>query len=566
MKKIYIALILGLISISFNAQINNIITAPPVNQANGTTGLRAPNGNASHTTMRACYFVPASELTALTNSITSFGFVLTNTLASAPATGTLTVYLQNTSASTYTLGTDYTAAIAPMTQVYTGTYNIPTGTVATVVDFLFPTSFTYTPSSSLFLAYEYKGGQFAPNTAIYSAYSNTSITAGATNATSFSLAANTLSTTTFRPLFRFGTPNPITNDVVLRIVNAPGKVSQTTGTQHTITANVFNGSNTTLNNISVDLTITGSNTFTANTVVPSLAAGAVTTVVFPAYNPTVLGISNIGVTVPNDQNNANNAVSFTQSVTCNVMATGPASFAPTSYSSGVGFNTGSGIIYSKFSTAATQTLIGVDLAISSGISNIGNSVYGVVCNSVGLILSTTNTLLISANELNTIQTFIFNSTVFNPNQIYYVGMAQTANSIGYYPLGATPAPFTPTLYVTQPISGGALTPLNSNLGFFGIEPFFTSPCNGVGLTKLNNHFNFNMNLYPNPARDKVTIFVSNVTSSMKLKVYNAIGALVLEQNSLQEENELIMQQLDAGVYFIKLIDGKSVQTKKLIIQ
>jgi len=178
----------------------------------------------------------------------------------------------------------------------------------------------------------------------------------------------------------------------VRIVNAPGKVSQTTGTQHNITANVFNGSNS----------------FTANTVITSLAPGVITTVAFPSYNPTVLGISNIVVNVANDQNNVNNTVAFTQSVTCNVMGTGPASFAPKSYSVGVGFYTGSGIIYKRFSTAASQTLLGVDLAVSSAAANIGNSVYAAVANSIGVVQATSNALVITSAELNTIQSFVFN--------------------------------------------------------------------------------------------------------------------------------------------------------------
>lgn len=562
MKKTY-AILFSLIALATVGQVNIVTTAPATNSANATTGLRAPNGNASHTSLRACYHVPASELTALTSSISSFGFVLTNTLVSAPANGTLTVYLLNTTSTSYTLGTSWSTATVGMTQVFNGVYNLPTGNTATVVDFPFPSTFSYTPGNSLFVAYEYKGGQFAPNNAVYSAFSNSAVTAGATNVSAILPAVNTLSTTTFRPLFRFGTPNTYTNEVSVVILNAPGKVSQTTGTTHTITANIFNGSNTTLNNINVDLTVIGTNAFTAAVTVPSLAAGVFTTVVFPAYNPTVLGISNIAVSVSNDQNNSNNSVNLTQSVTCNFIGTAPASVAPTSYSSGVGFNTGSGIIYSRFINVSTQTLTGVDIAISSGVSNAGRSVYAVLANSSGSILATSNTLAITGSELNTFQTFTFTPTVINGNTSYYVGLAQPAASPGYFPLGATPAPSSPTLYVTQALTGGSLNPLTGNLGFFGIEPFFMSPCGGVGLVDQNEH-SIGVSVFPNPATDKIVIELSNVNAQTKIEIYNLLGSMVYSIKTISDSNVIDVSNFEKGVYLITVSDGKNKAVKKLI--
>jgi hypothetical protein len=562
MKKIYF-LSLMLFSLTYFGQVNIITTAPATNSANATTGLRAPNGNSSHTSLRACYHVPASELTALTGSISSFGFVLTNTLVSAPANGTLTVYLLNTTSPSYTLGTSWSTATVGMTQVFNGVYNLPTGNTATVVDFPFPSNFSYTPGNSLFVAYEYKGGQFAPNNAVYSAYSNSAVTAGATNVSALLPAVNTLSTTTFRPLFRFGIPNTYTNEISVMILNAQGKVSQTTGTNHTITANIFNGSNTTLNNINVDLTVIGTNAFTAAVSVPSLAAGVSTLVVFPAYNPTVLGISNIAVSVANDQNNSNNSVNLTQSVTCNFIGTAPASVAPTSYSSGVGFNTGSGVIYSRFINAATQTITGADIAISSGVSNAGRSVYAVVANNTGSVLATSNTLVISGSELNTFQTFTFAPKIINGNTPFYVGLAQTAGSPGYFPLGATPAPGSPTLYVTQALAGGSLTPLTGNLGFFGIEPFFMSPCGGVGIIESNDQ-PIALSVYPNPAKEQIVVEVSNVNANTQIEIYNVLGAKVITVMNVSERNVIAISNLENGVYLLSINNGKNKAVKKLI--
>lgn len=565
MKKIVFAFCI-LAALKLNAQVNLMVTAPNASLSNGTTGLRAPNGNASHTSLRACYFVPASELSALSSTITSFGFVLTNTLVSAPANGTITVYLMTTSASSYGLGTAWSTATVGMTQVYNGVYNLPTGSTATVVDFPFPVNFNYIPGNGLYVAYEYKGGQFASNNAVYSAFTNSAVTAGATNASPTLPAVETLSTTTFRPLFRFGHPNTLSNDLSIQFLNAMGKVSQQTGTSQQISATLFNGSNTGLTNIPVDLTINGTNSFTASVTIPSLAAGAQTNVVFPAYNPSLPGLSNIIVSVPNDQNNANNTRNITQSVTCNVIGTGPTSVAPVSYSSGVGFNTGSGKILSQFQTASTETLIGTYLAISSGINNIGKSVYAIVTNSNGVALATSNTLTISSAELDTYQYFGFNPIVFNANTNYHVGIVQPQGSPGYFPLGACPAPNAPPYYSTQSFTGTVLNPLTTNLGYFGIEPvFMTSLCSMVGLSDNSNTKDLSLKIYPNPAKDKLTLDIENVSKEMILQVTNMLGQVVLQKDDLSEKTILDVSTLPKGIYCLSLVQGKMIQSSKLVI-
>jgi hypothetical protein len=566
MKRIYTVFVILLSVALLKAQVNLITTAPSASLSNGTTGLRAPNGTSSHTSLRACYFVPSSEIAStLQGTVSSFGFVLTATLCNQPANGTITVYLQNTSATSYTLGTSWSTATVGMTQVFSGIYNIPQGTGPAVVDFQFPSNFAYT-GGGLNLAYEYVGGQFSSGNCVYSAFTQSPTNCGATNTSSILPAVNTLSLTTFRPLFRFGTPNSYTNEAAVQIINAPGKVSQQTGLTHTISATIFNGSNATLSNIPVDLNIIGSNAFTAQVTIPSLAAGASTTVLFPSYNPTVLGISNINVTIPADQVNANNAASFNQSVTCDYIATGPASFAPVSYSSGVGFNTGSGVIYSKFTIPSTQTLISADIGISSGTSNLGNSVYAVVSSSTGVILATSQTLVISNNELNNFYTFNFNPTGFNANVPYYVGLAQTVGSTGYFPLGATPAPSAPSFYVTQALSGGALSPLTNNLGYFAIEPRFASPCNGVGIAEAKNDAFVPMILQPNPAKENVMVHVNNSDNTTKLEIKNMLGQTIFVNENISEFNHINISGMKSGVYFVTLTKEKTQFTQKLVIE
>jgi len=561
-------LLIGLFEVK--AQVNTIITAPPTNSANGTTSLRAPNGNVSHTSMRACYHVPANELSQLSATVTSFGFVFTSTLASAPAGGTLTVYLANTASSSYTLGTAWSTATVGMTQVYDGYYSLPTGSTPTVVDVPFPSSFTYNPGDALFVAYEYVGSNFTPNSAVYRAYTNSVVTAGATNNSNSLPALETLSTTTFRPLFRFGTPNTYTNEVVVQSLNAPGKVSETTGTSHQVSATIFNGSNSTLNNIPVSLVITGANAAVGGATISSLAAGTATEVLLATYNPTVYGASSLAVSVPADENNSNNSLSWTQSVTCNVIASNPASVSPISYSAGVGFNTNSGKILVHSQTSSSQTLTGVNIGISTNAASGGNAVFAVVADNTGNILANSNTVFIVPSMYNTFEYFTFTPpVVYSANTNYYVGLAQPASTPGYFPLGATAASVavnTPTFYATQSFTGGAVTPLTTNLGYFAIEPvFMTTLCVTTSLNKVDNALPLNFIVYPNPANNKIKIESANVNQQSVVEILDLNGKVVWQQKGLNTKEELNIESVKSGVYMIRIRTGREQSVSKLII-
>jgi hypothetical protein len=87
-------------------------------------------------------------------------------------------------------------------------------------------------------------------------------------------------------------------------------------------------------------------------------------------------------------------------------------------------------------------------------------------------------------------------------------------------------------------------------------------CN-VGLTE--NSLNTTVGVYPNPATDKVTVFVNNANQDTQLQVLNALGQVVITRNNLTEKNELNTESLTKGVYFVRVGSGKSFTTSKLII-
>jgi len=193
------------------AQTSLIYTAPST--SNSTTGLRAPNGTSAHAYFRAVTIVTAAELSAgipSNTSIKSFGFVY-NSGASSANTGTLNVYLVNTTDVTNLKSTTWATAITGMTLVYSGTYTVPATAGVSTVDVTLTTPFTYS-GDGMYLAYDWtSAGPYATTSAAYQ--SNTSIASAVKMATSTTASPTSLNqTSSYRPLFRFGFDNPFTTD------------------------------------------------------------------------------------------------------------------------------------------------------------------------------------------------------------------------------------------------------------------------------------------------------------------------------------------------------------------
>jgi len=558
MKKITLAIISAVVSFASYGQLTTVVNVPNPNTAPGTTGLRAPNGTVAHTVQRGQYFISAADLAAVSPTITSFGFVFTNG-ASAAANGTLTVYLQHTGAASYTSGTTWNTT--GMTTIYSGNYNLPIGPAPANVDLTLPTAFNYT-GGALNIAYEYTAAVTSPSAAIYTAFAGTAL--GATGASSTTATAPTLGSTGFRPVFRFGSPNTFTNEVIVLGVKAAGKFPTTFASPQVITADIKNGSNTALNTIGVGLSVTGVNTFTNVQIIPTLAAGAIATVTFAPMTSTVFGLNTISVTVLPDQNNLNNNITLTQSVTCDYWAYNP----PTgTYTSGVGFGGGSGLILSKFSTPVASTCIAVNIGLSNDVNSVGKSVYGVLVNSTGSIIAQSSTLSITLANQGTKPTFVFtNPSSLTAGNDYYVGIAQTAVAGStFYPLGAQQTPIAPNNYYTAALTGSATTLLTSNLGYFAIEAAFTSTCGSVGVSELN-HSNLKVALYPNPTINGKTN-ITGLVGMNNITVYNMLGQTVLTLNTDKEEVMIDLANQPIGNYLVKITDtDKATKTIKVINQ
>lgn len=245
------------------------------------------------------------------------------------------------------------------------------------------------------------------------------------------------------------------NDLsVTEVTAAMGTLGRLWSNQNPITVTIQNSGTLDQNNIVVELFITGANTAHLTQTVPSLAAGASTTLSFTA-TITTTGTQTIEAKVAGDDDNSNNTKLITQEITCNAIAyTG----AEPIYD-GVGFGAGTGILAARYQAPGINVqLTGVTLHLSNNPSNIGKSITGVLLDEFGNIIADGAPFYATASDLNTtVQLTFYSPAIVNAGDVFYAGIRQDEGNQA--PVGiALPATAPPNRYFTFPADGGTATP------------------------------------------------------------------------------------------------------------
>lgn len=473
MKRKLLVLMMPVLGAFFgHSQAEITVTAPAPNGA--TTGLRAPNGTTGHTTIRGVIIVPASELTQIPSGTTITKLsLLVSTAAGGPADGTIQYYLENTADVTNLKPTDWATLTSTMTSVYTGPFALPT-VAGPTAELALPSGFVYT-GGSLYVAYDYAGTTFTTTGAIYSANNSLGASWKGLATASLPAAATITQASGFRPCFRFTFANPFTNELnVTGVAGEYGIFNNTIETTQTVTSLIANTSQGNLTNIPVTLAVTGANPYTVTQTIPSIAAGATSTLLFDNVPTGTLGAQTLTVSIPADQNNTNNSRTFTQQVQCDTI-----SYAQSPVQSGgVGFNTGAGLIANKFTIPNTiETYVkSVSNYFPVAASNAGNTMKGILLDGNGVILDSTAVITVTAGMLGTKQNFDFlNGAIDVSGGDIYVGFRQDANATtGYFPFANQNNSYVdPNAAATFNLFGGGLSPLGSSLGYMMIEATLT---------------------------------------------------------------------------------------------
>ncbi|MFP4470478.1 MAG: C25 family cysteine peptidase [Bacteroidales bacterium] len=86
---------------------------------------------------------------------------------------------------------------------------------------------------------------------------------------------------------------------------------------------------------------------------------------------------------------------------------------------------------------------------------------------------------------------------------------------------------------------------------------------GREVTGINEVANASAFIYPNPASETITFSLSQ---QCDVSIFSHTGQMVYQKTGVASGEEISISALEAGVYFVKIIQGSEVSTEKLIIQ
>ena len=94
---------------------------------------------------------------------------------------------------------------------------------------------------------------------------------------------------------------------------------------------------------------------------------------------------------------------------------------------------------------------------------------------------------------------------------------------------------------------------------------FTATLSSKDRTAINETSKLNsLEIYPNPATDKLFIQLLELKATLKVEVYNNLGQMV-KQKDIGLTRSIDINELNSGIYFVKISTGKATITKRIVI-
>ncbi len=466
---------------------------------------RAPQS--SHKYTRTVYFISAAEMAAggidagkILKGI-GFNYRPAEAIPTATASGNLKIYLQNTAATSYGKGTDWTTSITGMTKVSDAAATIP---AAITADFMFSngSSFTYS-GDGVYVAFEWANPTIVVGTTANTAYCNSStVSSGGSNGlfnafspTVIAPEPTTLASNNFRPATRFAFELP-DNDVkvanIYALTNAPGVEAK-----QMISARISNEGANTQYNFNVTLNVTGANTFTSNKVVSfpvetGIASGSGLNIDFDEFIATNPGTNNITVTINgSDDNNLNNVASLTQ-----VGLTGLFSYNKglLSNTSGVGSTTNVNFMaVAKFTANGIVYPSASRFFIGTSTASVGQKLKAVWYNSDKVLMAESNLYTVTTGDLGTFVILNYNTTntavpTLSGSTDFYVGVGAVAATLPIYFIGRQDeTPIRANTFFSGDIDAGTFTASSSKFMIESITKLSTLPVTISSFTAAANN-------------------------------------------------------------------------------
>jgi hypothetical protein len=208
------------------------------------------------------------------------------------------------------------------------------------------------------------------------------------------------------------------------------------------------------------------------------------------------------------------------------------------------------------SSQQNPTVAGIAISAMSGNYEVTATLNG--CTS---ILETTN---VSVNPIPLAPTVSYNGPVDEGDTLTL--FASTISGASYLwngPNGFTSTLQNPTVSnnATLAMAGNYAVTVTVNGCTSNAENTLVVVNTTVGATNLMN--NNNINIYPNPAHEQITINHVGMQNP-KFEVYNSLGAVVFEGDLYQGANVIDVSFFASGIYTIRVIGNDSVYQQKLV--
>ena len=339
-------------------------------------------------------------------------------------------------------------AIAAMTLASDSIMSVPDTTGPYTIPFKNGSPFTYT-GAGVYVAWEYTRPSGALSTSNLTLSTNRGTSILSVNGqdsinnllsmvtqadTSLNNHSSVLSETRLRPETRFHSAG-LRDSVSMIAVHALGFTTPKFQSPTPIQALVANLSTTNKSYI-VTLTVKAKQsgiiryTVTQNILVPASDTSLVS---FTGWSPTISEQDSIIVSVPAQPNENvvnNNRKAYLQEVNNAVLAYDDGS----NIVSQEGFGTGSGLLLNKHFLQGCGKIIAAKVLLTE--SALGKPLYAVVRNAAGAIVAQSQNFTAAQADVNKYHSFSFTTPASLLNEIFYVGIAQTASTTACYPIGA----------------------------------------------------------------------------------------------------------------------------------
>jgi len=226
------------------------------------------------------------------------------------------------------------------------------------------------------------------------------------------------------------------------------------------------------------------------------------------------------------------------------------------------------------SSSTTQVCVGQSATLTAGGATSFSWTPGGATTAVFVVTPTINTVFLVVGKDNNNCTKTAAQTI-NVNALPVLNISSTSSvicsgasatlQIG----GATTYSWNNGIQAPQIVVSPSLTTTYTVVGTSSLNcaasAVFTQTVNAcTGLAKLTNNV-VDYILYPNPAKTTVSLSFEQ-SGSVEVKIYNAVGALLLSESNYHSNETINIEALSKGIYFISVSDKNRQVLKKLVIE